>query len=135
MTIIILFACPTPPSSRPQNIFQKINFIIFYNIVSIYIQIGCRTMVWRIILDNGKYNMFEKILDIGVKVYSMRVDELQIRRTDIKKLISGQSSGEVDMELQAELLVINTRLIDEGLMDIDKLDIDERGLMEMYNGF
>ena len=84
---------------------------------------------------NGKYNMFEKILDIGVKVYSMRVDELQIRRTDIKKLISGQSSGEVDMELQAELLVINTRLIDEGFMDIDKLDIDERGLMEMYNGF
>ena len=92
-------------------------------------------MVWRIILDNGKYNMFEKILDIGVKVYSMRVDELQIRRTDIKKLNSGQSSEEVDMELQAELLVINTRLIDEGLMDIDKLDIDERGLMEMYNGF
>lgn len=86
-------------------------------------------------MDNGKYNMFEKILDIGVKVYSMRVDELQIRRTDIKELISGQSSGEVDMELQAELLVINTRLIDEGLMDIDKLDIDERGLMEMYNGF
>ena len=84
---------------------------------------------------NGKYNMFEKILDIGVKVYSMRVDELQIRRTDIKKLNSGQSSEEVDMELQAELLVINTRLIDEGLMDIDKLDIDERGLMEMYNGF
>ena len=79
--------------------------------------------------------MFEKILDIGVKVYSMRVDELQIRRTDIKKLNSGQSSEEVDMELQAELLVINTRLIDEGLMDIDKLDIDERGLMEMYNGF
>lgn len=92
-------------------------------------------MVRRIILDNGKYNMFEKILDIGVKVYSMRVDELQIRRTDIKKLISGQSSEEVDMELQVELLVINTRLIDEGLMDIDKLDIDERGLMEMYNGF
>ena len=86
-------------------------------------------------MDNGKYNMFEKILDIGVKVYSMRVDELQIRRTDIKKLISGQSSEEVDMELQVELLVINTRLIDEGLMDIDKLDIDERGLMEMYNGF
>ena len=84
---------------------------------------------------NGKYNMFEKILDIGVKVYSMRVDELQIRRTDIKKLNSGQSSEEVDMELLAELLVINTRLIDEGLMDIDKLDIDERGLMEMYNGF
>ena len=86
-------------------------------------------------MDNGRYNMFEKILDIGVRVYSMRVDELQDRRTDIKKLISGQSSGEADMELQAELLVINTRLIDEGLMDIDKLDIDERGLMEMYNGF
>ena len=79
--------------------------------------------------------MFEKILDIGVKVYSMRVDELQIRRTDIKELISGQSSEGVDMELQVELLVINTRLIDEGLMDIDKLDINERGLMEMYNGF
>ena len=86
-------------------------------------------------MDNGRYNMFEKILDIGVRVYSMRVDELQDRRTDIKKLISGQSSGEADMELQAELLVINTRLIDEGLMDIDKLVIDERGLMEMYNGF
>ena len=82
-----------------------------------------------------KYNMFEKILDISVRVYSMRVDELQSRRTDIKKLISGQSSGEADMELQAELLVINTRLIDEGLMDIDMLDNDEKGLMEMYNGF
>ena len=79
--------------------------------------------------------MFEKILDIGVRVYSMGVDELQDRRTDIKKLISEQSSGEADMELQAELLVINTRLIDEGIMDIDKLDNDERGFMEMYNGF
>ena len=79
--------------------------------------------------------MIEKILDIGVRVYSMRVDELQTRRMDIKKLISEQLFGEIDMELQAELLTINTRLIDEGLMDIDKLDIDERGLMEMYNGF
>ena len=79
--------------------------------------------------------MIEKILDIGVRVYSMRVDELQTRRMDIKKLISEQLFGEIDMELQAELLTINTRLIDEGLMDINKLDIDERGLMEMYNGF
>lgn len=79
--------------------------------------------------------MFDKVLDIGIKVYSMRVDELQTRRTDIKKLIAEQSSGDTDLELQAELLVINTRLIDEGILDINKLDNDEKGLMEMYNGF
>ena len=80
-------------------------------------------------------NMFEGLLDISVKVYSMEVDDLQNRRMDIKKLIAEQSSEDIDIELQTELLVIDTRLIDEGIMDIDKMDNDESGLMEMYNRF
>ncbi len=79
--------------------------------------------------------MFDKVLDIGVRVYSMQVEELKSRKTVLKKTKSEQSSGDTDMELQAELLVINTRLIDEGIVDINKLDNDEKGLMEMYNGF
>lgn len=80
--------------------------------------------------------MFEKVLDIGIKVYSMQVEELQSRRAELKRIIAElKSRGETDMDLQTELLVVNTRMADEGILDIEKLDIEEKGLMEMYNGF
>jgi hypothetical protein len=74
--------------------------------------------------------MFDKVLDIGVKVYQMSVEELQTRKAELKKTYEEHSNHEV----QIELLVINTRLVDEGILDIDKLDNDEKGLMEMYIG-
>ena len=87
-------------------------------------------------MDNGKDNMFEKVLDIGIKVYSMQVVELETRRIMLKKIIAELTSrGEIDMDLQTELLVVNTRMADEGVLDIDMLDNDEKGLMEMYNCF
>lgn len=87
-------------------------------------------------MDIGKDNMFEKVLDIGIKVYSMQVEELQSRRAELKRIIAElKSRGETDMDLQTELLVVNTRMADEGILDIEKLDIEEKGLMEMYNGF
>ena len=87
-------------------------------------------------MDIGKDNMFEKVLDIGIRVYSMQVEELQSRRTELKKMIAElKSRGETDMEIQTELLVVNTRMADEGILDIEKLDNDEKGLIEMYNDF
>jgi hypothetical protein len=74
--------------------------------------------------------MFDKVLDIGVKVYQMSVEELQTRKAELKKISDEHSNHEV----QIELLVINTRLVDEGILDIDKLSNDEKGLMEMYIG-
>ena len=80
--------------------------------------------------------MFEKVLDISISVYSMQVEELETRRIMLKKLIAELTSrGEIDMDLQTELLVVNTRMTDEGVLDIDMLDIEEKGLLEMYNGF
>lgn len=79
--------------------------------------------------------MFEKVLDIGVSVYAMQVEELVSRKAELKKINDELTQkGESNHDVQIELLVINTRLVDEGLVDIDKLDIDEKGLMEMYNG-
>jgi|PlaIllAssembly_1097288.scaffolds.fasta_scaffold1633927_1 hypothetical protein len=76
--------------------------------------------------------MFEKVLDIGLKVYQMPIEELSGRKTELLKLY------EVDKEnqdIRIEILVINTRMIDEGLVDIDKLDIDDRDIIKMYIGF
>jgi len=75
--------------------------------------------------------MFDKLLDIGLKVYQMPIEELLGRKTELQKLYDVDREN---LDIKIEILVINTRMIDEGLLDIEKLDIDDRGFIEMYIG-
>lgn len=75
--------------------------------------------------------MFDKVLNIGLKVYQMPIEELGGRKTALQKLYETDKDN---LDIKIEILIINTRMVDEGLLDIEKLDNEDRGFVEMYIG-
>lgn len=73
--------------------------------------------------------IFDSILKIGERVYTLNDEELLARKEVIKKKIE---EGEEDMELQIEALIITTRLLDEGKMDIGEIDNADNNKLKTF---
>jgi len=66
--------------------------------------------------------MFEKVLDIGVRVFLMNNEELDNR---YKELCTLKESKQLNQNENIELMVIKIRMIDEGKLDNSELDNDD----------
>lgn len=63
--------------------------------------------------------MFDKVLDIGVQVFSMDNSELDIRYNELCTL---EKSGQLTHDQSIELMLIKIRLMDEGKLDDSELN-------------
>ncbi len=75
--------------------------------------------------------MFDKVFDIGVQVFSMDNEKLDIR---YKELCTLEESGQLTHDQKIELVIIKIRLMDEGKLDNSELKNDDV-LKDLYIHF
>jgi len=73
----------------------------------------------------GEKNLVQNIMDIGIKIYSMTAEELDNRVLELRTMVgdSKQNCIELDNGIEIEIMVVLSRLMDDGKEEyVDELD-------------
>lgn len=73
----------------------------------------------------AEINLVQNIVDIGIKIYSMTAEELDNHVLELRTMVenSKQNGIELDNGIEIEIMVMLSRLMDEGKEEyVDELD-------------